>query len=186
MATSTSVLLQLEGNALQLADADEDRTMAASFTDLFNGIIENRDALVANNVEVLYLDWGVGDLVSAKTGNGIASDTKESLNHLFYSEYRPKLEAVDREYWDKTITKRQNDAAFGKQKQYLKENTPYNSAKFFSTFSFFQYSQAQAAKLQPLLAAYKSNLVAKAEGKTGMEKMQIKGAITQWDLRKIG
>lgn len=92
LATSTSVLLQLEGNALQLADADEDRTMAASFTNLFNGIIENRDALVANNVEVLYLDWGVGDLVSAKTGNGIASDTKESLNHLFYSEYRPKLE----------------------------------------------------------------------------------------------
>ena len=179
LAASTNVLLQLEARALELADADNDRTLAASFTNLFSGLFENRESLVANNVEVLYLDWGVGDLVSAKTGNGVASDTKESLNRLFYSEYRPKLEAMGREYRDKTITKRQNDAAFGKQKQYLKENTPYNSAKFFSTFSFFQYSQAQAAELQPLLAAYKSNLVAKAEGTTGMEKMQIRGAISQ-------
>jgi len=182
LAASTNVLLQLEVRALQLADADKDRTMAASFTNLFNGIIENHDALVANNVEVLYLDWGVGDLVSAKTGNGIASDTKESLNQLFYSDYRPKLEAMDRESrdkMDKMIAGRQNDAAFEKQKQYLKENTPYDFSKFIRTFSFFQYSQAQAAELQPLIAAYKSNLVAKAEGKTGMEKMQIRGAITQ-------
>ena len=176
--TSTNLLMQLEAKALVLANANSEPKLGEAFTNFFNAVFENRDALIANNVEVLYLEWRIGDLVERMGGDSV-SDTKDSLQHLYYSEYRPKLEAMDREYRDKMVAGRQNDAAFEKQKQYLKDNTPYNFAQFVGTFSFFQYSQAQAAELQPLLAAYKSNLVAKAGGKTGMEKMQIRGAIAQ-------
>jgi hypothetical protein len=176
---SSNVLLQLEAKAVQLADAADEKSMTTSFTNFFNSILENREVLVTNNVEVLYLDWGTGDLVSAKTGNGVASDIKESLQHLFYSEYSPKLGAMDREYWAKTVPAGQFLSAFEKQKRYLKENKPYDFFEFAQTFTVPSYSKDQALEIQPLLAAYKSNLVAKAEGKTGMEKGQIQGAIAQ-------
>ena len=176
---SSNVLLQLEANALALADADDEQQMAAAFTNLFNCILENRDVFVANNVEVLYLDWSVKHLVSAMTANGIASETKDSLNHLFYSEYSPKLQAMDQEYWAKTVPAGQVLSAFEKQKQYLKENRRYDFFEFVNLFQSRGYSKNQAFEIQPLIAAYKSNLVFQSQSASGMQRGELMGAIAQ-------
>ena len=56
-----------------------------------------------------------------------------------------------------------NLQAFERQKQYLKENTPFNSSTFVSifVFGFKDYSKAQAQEIQPLLANYKASLTGK-------------------------
>jgi Ca2+-binding EF-hand superfamily protein len=185
LGASSNVFWQLEAKAFQLADANDEQQMAASFTNLFDTIFKNQDALVNNNVEVLYLDWGTGDLVSAEMGNGIATDTRQSLNHLFYSEYWPKLQAMDQEYWNKTMARGQEGEAFEKQKQYLKENRPYDFFEFVHTFSNGgapDYSKAQALEIEPLLEAYKSNLVAQSKSASGMRKGQLMSAIAQVDF----
>jgi hypothetical protein len=179
LETSTNVLWQLEAKALALADTDGEKKTAESFTNLFNCIFENRDVLVANSVEVLYLNWDVDDLVNAKTSGGIVTDTKDSLHNLFYSEYRPKLEAMDREYWAKTVPAAQFLSVFEQQKQFLKEKKPYVFMEFAQTFGTPDYSSAQALEIQPLLAAYKSNLVAQSQNASGIQKGQLMGAIAQ-------
>ena len=179
LKASTNTFLQLEAKAIELADANSELKTAASFTNLFNCLFENRDALVADNVEVLYSDWGVGDLVSAKTGDGIATDTKESLNHLYYSEYFPKLETMDREYWNKTVPAKQVSSGFDKQKEYLKDDKPYDFFEFANLFGTHDFSKAEAVEIQPLIVAYKSNLVAQSQNAAGMQKAQLMGAIAQ-------
>jgi hypothetical protein len=177
--TSTNVLWQLEARAIALADADNDVKLAEAFTDFFNRMMESRDALVANKVEVLYLNWGTGDLVRAKTSNGITSDTRELLEHRFYSEYYPRLNAMDQEYWNTTVPAGQLASAFQSQKKYLQENKPYNFSEFVRLFQSRDYSQGQAREIQPLVAAYKSNLVAQSQSASGMLKGQLMGAISQ-------
>jgi Ca2+-binding EF-hand superfamily protein len=161
--SSTNVLLQLEAKAIKLAEADDEEQLDASFTNLFSAILENHDALVNNNVEVMYLNWELDSLVQAKTSGGVVSDAKDALQHRFYSEYRPKLEAMDQEYWQTTAQGMNPDgklAAFEKQKQFLKDNKPYDPNAFVQMFifGFKDYSKTQALEIQPLLAAYKTNL----------------------------
>ena len=122
LAASTNVLWQLEAKALQLADATNEVGMAESFTNLFDSIFENRSALIANNVEVLYLEWRTGDLVE-RMGGGLASATKDSLEHLYYAEYLPKLDEMDKEYRDNAdqmAHSAQILPAFENQKDYLR------------------------------------------------------------------
>ena len=136
LKTSTNVLWQLEAKALKLADATNEVAMAESFTNLFASIFQNRSVLISNNVEVLYLEWRTGDLVE-RMGGGFASDAKDSLQHLYYSEYRPKLEGMDREYRenaDKLIRGDKFLPTFEKQKAYLRQNTPYDFFKFVNLF----------------------------------------------------
>jgi hypothetical protein len=179
LGASSNTLLQLEAKAFQLADAKDDEHVATAFTNLFDGLLTDRDALVANNIEVLYSAWQAEVLVSAKTGNGIATDTRQSLNHLYYSEYWPKLQALDQEYRSKPIAGREKRQTFEKQKQYLKENRPYEFTEFVNTFSYGapQYSKAQALEIKPLFELYKSNLVAESKSATGIKKAELMGAI---------
>jgi hypothetical protein len=176
---STNVLCRLEARALSLADADNDTRLANAFTNFFNRIFENQASLVANNVEVLYVNWGADDLVNAKTSSGVASDVKESLNHLFYSEFRPKLEAMDQEYLSKTVPAGQVASMFQQQELYLKANKPYDFFEFANLFESRDYSKNQAQELQPLVAAYKSNLVAQSQHASMMQKGKLQGAIAQ-------
>lgn len=183
LGASTNLICQLETQALIFADADNDTKLCDSFTNLFNSIFNNRDALVANKVEVFYLNWGCDELVSQKTGNGLASSVRESLNQLFYSQYRAKLDSIDREYRDKTVPAHKMEAAFVKQKQFLTNNTPYDFLKFVHTFmnTFRErtYSREQALEIRPLLAACKSNLVAQSQTMSGVQKARLMSAITQ-------
>ena len=176
LQSSPDILLQLEGKAFALADADNDQKMGESFTNLFKSLIENRESLLTNNVEVLYLDWGAGAFVD---GGGVVTDLKESLHHLYYSEYRPKLEAMDQEYWTKTIPNLQFSPVFQRQMQYLKDNKPYEFFEFAHLFETSSYSKAQAVAIQPLIAAYKSNLVVQSENASGIERGKLIGAIAQ-------
>ena len=157
------------------------RTWPRHSQNLFNCIFENCDALVANPVEVLYVNWGVGDLVGAKTGSGIVTDTMESLNNIFYHNYNSKLEAMDQEYQNKTGSRRTVSFHILKnQKHYLKRKQTlrlYGVCDNF--FSSQDYSQAQALEIQPLVIAYKSNLVAQSQNAAGMQKGQLMGVIAQ-------
>ncbi len=177
LEVSTNVLLQLEAKALAFADADSDKDMAVACTNLFNAIFENHDALVNNNVDVLYLDWGTGSLIEEKASSGVASDTKDALQHRFYSEYFPKIEGMEREYRQTTangMNPKGKEVAFERQEQYLKENKPFDNNEFVQLFilGFKDYSKAQALEVLPLLASYKSNLVAQAEELPNNQKWQ--------------
>jgi Ca2+-binding EF-hand superfamily protein len=178
LATSTNGLLNLEAKAMQLADAADEREMAKSFTNFFDCIFENRDLLVTNNVEVLYLKWGVDDLVSAILSR-ISSPNGESLRRLFYSEYWPKLEAMDQEYWLKTVPAGQLASVFPRQRQYLRTNQPFDFLEFAQLFLSHSrnYTKSQALELQPLVAAYKSNLLAQSRIAIGIRKAQLSSGI---------
>lgn len=56
------------------------------------------------------------------------------------------------------------EETFEMQKQYLKENKPFDAQMFIQLFpyGFRGYSKTQALEIQPLLAAYKSNLLVQA------------------------
>src|SRR5208283_3688645 len=77
-----------------------------------------------------------------------------------------------------------NQQAFEKQKQYLKDNKPFDFQEFAQMFllGFQNYSKAQALEIQPLITAYKSNLVAQSQNASGMQKAQAMGAISQVNM----
>jgi hypothetical protein len=161
---STNLLLRMEANAFALADATNDGEMAVCFTNFFDTIFANRDALVASKVELLYLNWGAGRLVEAGTGTGIATKTGDSLSQLFFADYRPRIEAMDQEYRHKTIPAAQTSSSFEKQKQFLAGSTSYDFMKFNDLFQDKNYTTSQAAELRPLISAYESNLLSQALG----------------------
>jgi hypothetical protein len=175
LENSPDIPHQLEARAFAFTDADSEAQMAETFTNFFNSLIENREALLTNNVEVLYLGWGAGALVPS---GGVVMDLKESLQRRYRSEYWPKLQTMERDYWEKGRYLPQ----FSQQKQFLRGKTPYDFFGFAHTFSWRNYSKAQAAEIRPLLAAYQSNLVAQAEGLSGMEKSTVRGGIAQIGL----
>ena len=152
LATSTNLLLQMEAKALARADAPDKEQAKAADDDLMKFINANRESLVANNVELFYLGWGLG-----------------------YPN--PELDAMDQEYWSKTIPGRQTAMAFEKQKQYLADFTPYDFQTFEKAFSSRAYTKAQVTELEPLIAGYKSNLLARA--KTPVEKFKAQSD-AQW------
>ena len=181
LGDSTNIFLQLEAKAFQLADAKDDQQRATAFTNLFDGLISNREALVACKVEVLYLNWGTAALVNPKTDNGTVTDTRESLSRQFYSQYHPKLQAMDQEYWSQTVFREGAQAAgektkeaFGKQVEYLRNKTPYNWFEFNKVFESKNYTRAQATELLPLLAAYQSNLIARVKDKPASDQFKAK------------
>ncbi len=205
LQSSTNAFWPLEAKALALADADGGKNRDRGFTNFFAALMENHDALVNNNVEVLYLDWGldgkvnwfestrvVDSLAGIVWGGLLLTDTPNS--RLYDSEYRPKLEAMDQEYWrkkDDQKTASKNASAFEEQKQFLKTSLPFDSEKaslefdkhFF--FGFKNYSKAQALELQPLVAAFHSKLLAqmaalppRKQGRSKIGLMQITGLET--------
>jgi hypothetical protein len=176
---SSNLLERLEAKALALADADTQSTLDGAFANLFEAMIQNSEALVTNNVDLLYLDWGTGGLVGAKTGGGAVTQTKDSLQHIFNSDYRPKLEAMDREYWAKTVPAGKLSRVFQQQKDYLRNNTAFDFRTFVELFRSRSYSKSQALEIQPLAAAYKSNLLAQSESASGIQKGKLIGAIAQ-------
>ena len=181
LEASTNLLLRLEAKGLELADSDTDAAMGKSFTNLFNAMFENRDALVANNVDILYLEWQTGALIEQMSA-GSASETKDRLSRIYYSEYRLKLDAMEEEYRSKTVPAAKFAPIFEKQKQYLKENTAYDFIEWFNLFGGIdnaQYSRSQALEILPLIIAYKSNLVAQSQNVSNRQRGRFLGAIAE-------
>ncbi|EEF57909.1 CsgG/HfaB family protein [Pedosphaera parvula] len=178
--SSTNLFLKLEASSLQVAQAANEKELANSFNSLISLLFDNHDAIVTNNVELLYLNWRLGDLVG-RNGLDHSSAVKEKLEQQLYHEYWAKLEAMDSEYWNNLRLRKQqqeNDVLFEKQKEILKGNS-YEFFAFNRAFSFYQYSPAQAAELEPLCASYKSNLLARASSLTGVEMSKLQGGISQ-------
>lgn len=138
LGNSSNVLLRMEAKALARADATNDDQAHAAESDWWSLVRSNREELVANNVELFYLGW------------------------RFISN--PETEAMDAESSQKQDEKEKQadeSASFEKQKQYLANFTPFDFGAFIGTFSFQDYTKTQAVELQPLITAYKSNMLAK-------------------------
>ncbi|HVU09531.1 MAG TPA: hypothetical protein VHG89_13440 [Verrucomicrobiae bacterium] len=183
--TSTNLLMRMEGKAIALADSQNDSELETAFNGLFDIIFANRDVLVANNVELLYLDWGTGDLISEKCSSGISSPTKEKLEHQFNAEYHPKLEAMDQEYESKTAPAAQFASQFDEQIKYLKADKPYDFMEFAGIFGSRDYTKSQALTILPLITSYKSNLVAQAKGLTGVESAVTQVGFLENDVNRV-
>jgi hypothetical protein len=143
LGESTNVLWQMEAKALALADAGTKEQSQTAHDELMNIIRTHRQELVENNVELFYLHWGLDD----PSG---------------------ELESMDQEYWQTTCAGKAGhgaQTAFEKEKDYLKNNTPYDFPGFMKVFDYRDYTKAQAAEILPLLEDYESNLVAQAAGK---------------------
>ncbi|MDB6112533.1 MAG: Calcium-binding EF-hand-containing protein, partial [Pedosphaera sp.] len=173
--SSTNLLLRLEAKAFKFADAQNDQELAAAFADFFDSMMTNREALVAGNVDVLYLGWGVQDLVYHNS-SGVATPTKESLEQRYRAEYYSKLEAMHEEYMHQTLPAGKFLAVFQEQNRFLAEKRPYEFFAFARLFGQRNYSKAQALAIQPLLADYKSNLLAQAEKMSGPERGKTRNA----------
>lgn len=152
--SSTNVLLRMEAKALEAADAQSNEEAESAKQEWWSLVRSNREELVANNVELFYLGWK------------FAATTE--------------TEAMDQEYWHKTVPAGQQAADFEKQKQYLAGFTPYDWNDFNKTFESRDYTKAQAGELQPLVAAYKSNLLTKLPANVSpLEKLKAKDNV-QW------
>jgi len=152
LSDSTNVLLRMEAKALTMTDATSEEQSQSDRNDLFEIIRSNRNELVANKVELFYLGWGLG-----------------------YPN--AELDALDQEYW----TRARFFPIFQKQKQFLKENNLNNIQGFSGLFlgGSGDYSNAQALEIQPLLAAYKSNLVAQVAASPNANNGMINFTIMQ-------
>ena len=178
---STNVLLRMEGQSLAVIDAKNDEQLEQAFNGLMDEIITNRDELVGNNVDLFYLNWRVSDLLFPPGESYTQTPTLDRLESQCRTNFFPKLGAMHQEYRTKTVQAGQFLSTFEKQEQFLKENKPYDSLEFLNTFLIGgqNYSKTQALEIQPLLAAYKSNLVAQSKSASGMQKGKLMGAIAQ-------
>jgi len=192
---SPDVFQQMEARALRLADVkfpDLNRTfdtraayeaanrtanqayeqeLSSAFTDFLDAFVTNRIYFKTNSVDILYLNWGVDDLVEHMGGNtGVTLDKKESLQRQYRTEYAAKLAAKDEGLskqlaaWDAELraesAKMEKLQAFEKQKAFLKAGQPFNPSTFVPMFifGFKGYSREQAQEIRPLLAEYKKGL----------------------------
>ena len=202
---SPDVFLQMEARALRLADisfskilgdrsfdtpaayqaanraADQTygKELSSAFIDFFDAFVTNRLYFKTNNVDVLYLNWGVGDLVERMGGDtSITFDTKESLQNQYRTEYSAKLAAKDKEL-AQTVAAWENLDAFAKQIKYLHDNQPYDPQAFVQMFifGFKDYSREQAREIKPLLAKYKKQLSGTWAGIGQMQVGQVEANV---------
>jgi len=175
--TSTNLLWRLEAHALALTVINDDSKLGAAFTNFFGEIFTNRSELIANPVEVIYENWNGDTLAKHQNGGSVYSKAREQLSLTYYSTYRPQLEAMNSEYWDKTVPAGKTSFVFEDQKKFLRENRPYDSRTFDDMFREKSYSQEQAQEILALIIAYKSNLLAGAESTDKMEKFRRQSAV---------
>ena len=181
LAGSTNVLWQLEARSMALADADTEEKIGLAFTNLFDAIFTNRDALIANPVEQLYLGWGTGGLVQ-NLEVGLTSDRLEALVRIYWSDYSRRLDALDQDYRNRTVPAMHLSAVFEQQKEYLRTGHPFDFMQFVKLFPLdvgSHYSPEQAQEILPLIAMYRSNLVTRANRASPIEKGQLEGAVYQ-------
>ncbi|HEY4416805.1 MAG TPA: EF-hand domain-containing protein [Verrucomicrobiae bacterium] len=153
LENSTNILWRMEAKGLERADATDAARYQAAEKGWWDIVHAHRDELVANKVELFYLGWGFMD--------------------------NSETQAMEREYRDKTVPLARTAAEFERQKKYLADFTPYTFQNFETVFNTHNYTKTQAAELLPLIAAYKSNMWAKASTATANEQFFVKSDI-EW------
>ncbi len=165
LGASTNVLCRLEAKALAAADAETPADTAKAINELFAAMLQNREAFLTNNVNLLYLNWQAPSLAYAKLGP-MTPEIRKSSQAL----------AALHDEWERAGADRAFQAVFEKQKDYLKQNTPCEFFAFANLFDPRRYTKAQALELRPLVEAYRSNLFARAATAAGVEHGQWKNA----------
>lgn len=176
LSASSNLLLRMEAKALAWSDAADDAAKKNRYEELMGMIRSNRSELVANKVELFYLDWGLpypnpeleamDDEYWKKTVNGIAarfnfsrveSVPLDRLNSAEMVKARSALVAKGGSYAAASMT---NFSTFDDQKAYLKTNTSYTPGTFVRIFifGFKDYTREQALEIKPLLVEYKKHL----------------------------
>ncbi|HXI71292.1 MAG TPA: hypothetical protein VNN22_13125 [Verrucomicrobiae bacterium] len=118
---------------------------------LLDFISTNYEAIVENNDNLAVNDWAMGSLLGEK------------------SEYASRFAAIQQAYRNKAgehLKESASRVVFETQKRYLESFKPYDRGDFNKVFNFRDYTKAQATELQPLVAAYKSNLLAQVSVQT--------------------
>ena len=157
--------------ANRTANQAYEQELSAAFADFLDAFLTNRIYFKTNSVDILYLNWGVDDLVEHMGGNtSVTLDKKESLQQQYRTEYAAKLAAKDEELGKQLAArdealraenaKTENLQAFEKQKAFLKAGQPFAPGTFVHMFifGFKDYSREQAQEIKPLLAEYKKQL----------------------------
>jgi len=149
-------------NGVEQAKIGQSQRLEASCDALFDFVSSNYEAIVAGNDNLLNLGFALNLLFNRE---GLVTPMTEKLDERYKTVYAPKLAAVQQDYMARNserLIERQSRPVFENQKQYFANYTPYNFQQFSQLFSFRDYTRSQAAELQPLITAYKSNLVAQA------------------------
>jgi len=150
---STNVLWRMEAQVLTFADASDKIAKDTAFTNLVNLVSEHREELRKNPSRPFSSNWGFNVLF-----------LKYSSYYEFYeANLRPQLSSIDLDYHTKTVPEMTEAALFQEQKQYLAANAILEHSNYIRLFFAEKFSKAQALELQPLAAAYKSNLVAQSQ-----------------------
>jgi TolB-like protein len=170
LGASTNLLWRLEGHALALTDISDESQLGIAFTNFFEEILTNRDALVANPTEVVE-HWDGSLLARGWLNSDSCSSGRGELSQVFYREFLPKLQAMRQEYADKTVAACKAAAVFEKQKEFLRSNQPYDFIEFQNLFREKGYNRQQALEILPLIASYKSNLLALAAPASFMQRV---------------
>jgi hypothetical protein len=173
LKSSPDLVHRIEGLGLEMAWTKDVGQKAELFDAIVSTVLSNRLTIVTNNVDILGGNLDLGRLFLGVNGE-VRWNGLEKLMHRYNTEVRPRLSALHQEYLDNA---RQRDeerkvfAAFRKQTELLKTTAPFDFVGFEGAFRFNQYTTNQAAELQPLLAAYKSNLVVQAQVTKGVEAL---------------
>ncbi|HZM04908.1 MAG TPA: CsgG/HfaB family protein, partial [Candidatus Saccharimonadales bacterium] len=170
---STNLLWRLEAKALRTVDAPDEQTLGMTFTNFFDSIFENREALVACPVDIMYLQWNARGVFADHP----VSHTRDVLEGVYNKQYFGKLNDIGDEYWRKTIPAIKFLPLFKQQEQLLAAKGPFDFSTFADTFSYQTYSPAQAREILPLIADYKTNLTIQAESQTGLAKQNAQSGL---------
>ena len=190
LSASTNVFFRMEAKALACADArtdawlekqrnlysreryppsEADHKWKASRKELWDFISTNYEAIVACNENLPLHNWGMNSLF-------------DSSGEYDASEDQDRFRRIQLNYLETINSRRKHEAdklSFARQLKFLKENKPYEYFEFVNLFQSRNYSTDQALEILPLLAAYKSNLVAKSQSGSGMEKAESRSAVAQ-------
>jgi hypothetical protein len=184
LSASTNYFYRMEAKALACDDAktdawlekqrnlysrervlpsEADNKWKASWNELWDFISTNYEAIVACNENLPHHEWGMNSLF--ETGSDQDRFRSIQLNYLETINNRRKQEA--------------DKLSFAHQLEFLKENKPYEFFEFVDLFRSRNYSTNQAFEIQPLLVAYKSNLVDQSKNVSVREKGKLMSAIAQ-------
>ncbi len=165
LRTSTNYLLQLEAKAFAVADAMDVTEQEAAYTELMAGVFEHSSAMMMHNVDLLYLEWGIGSLLARTDGHPNISPVIERR----WRDDSDRLAALSKGYWQRRtsellpeglLSAAATAGTFRERKAYLSNRVPFEAAEFRRLFLFGRRPTAEEAKeLLPLLASYRSNLV---------------------------
>ncbi len=97
LESSTNFLWRMEAKAFRVADAEDVQHWVNYFEELMQVLFANERAIAANNVDLLYLDWHLGGLVSH---NGLHSEIREKEEQRYYKQYTRRLERIQRWHLD--------------------------------------------------------------------------------------